>query len=82
MNSYYVELRYFVPGTERDDRDRHSDAVMEALLVEPNLIDPDVSVAPGARRDPVRGPSRRLGDPGMGRRTSADRQSRPPSRDG
>jgi len=44
MNSYYVELRYFVPGTERDGLDRHSDAVMEALLVEPNLIDPDVGV--------------------------------------
>jgi len=44
MNSYYVELRYIAPETERDDLDRHSDAVMEALLVEPNLTEPDVGV--------------------------------------
>lgn len=44
MNSYYVELRYIAPDAERDDLDRHSDAVMNALLVEPNLDDPDVGV--------------------------------------
>lgn len=42
MNSYYVELRYFVPDADRDTLDRHSDAIMEALLVEPNLTAPDV----------------------------------------
>lgn len=44
MSSYYVELRYFVQGLDRDALDQHSDAVMDALLVEPNLTDPDVGV--------------------------------------
>lgn len=44
MNSYYVELRYLAPNTRQDILDRHTDAVMEALLVEPNLTDPDVGV--------------------------------------
>lgn len=44
MKSYYVELRYFVPGADRDALDRHSDAMMDALLVEPNLTDPDVGI--------------------------------------
>lgn len=43
-SSYYVELRYFVRNAERDHLDRHSDAVMDAVLVEPNLTDPDVGV--------------------------------------
>ncbi|MGH3569955.1 MAG: hypothetical protein ACRDRH_28880 [Pseudonocardia sp.] len=44
MNSYYVELRYLVPGADRDALDRHTDAMMDALLVEPHLTDPDVGV--------------------------------------
>lgn len=44
MNGYYVELRYVATGLQRDALDRHSDAVMDALLVEPNLTDPDVGV--------------------------------------
>lgn len=48
MKSYYVELRYFVSGVDRDTLDRHSDAMMVALLVEPNLTDPDGGVNFGA----------------------------------
>jgi hypothetical protein len=44
MNSYYVELRYVLTDVDRDVLDQHSDAVMDALLVEPNLADPDVGV--------------------------------------
>lgn len=48
MARYHVELRYIAPDVERDDLDRHSDAMMDALLVEPNLTDPDVGVNFGA----------------------------------
>jgi hypothetical protein len=44
MKSYYVELRYFVSGADRDALDRHNDAMMDVLLIEPNLTDPDVGV--------------------------------------
>jgi len=44
MSSYYVELRYVIPGASRGTLDRHSDAMMDALLVEPNLNEPDVGV--------------------------------------
>lgn len=40
MTRYYLEVRYRV--TPVDAVDEHTDAVMDALLVEPNLIDPDV----------------------------------------
>ncbi|MGI9004496.1 MAG: hypothetical protein ACR2GH_23070 [Pseudonocardia sp.] len=42
MASYYVELRHHTPNTQQDDLDRHTDAMMDALLVEPNLTDADV----------------------------------------
>lgn len=44
MNSYYVELRYIASHADRGELDQHSDAMMAALLVEPNLIDPDLGV--------------------------------------
>jgi hypothetical protein len=44
MNSYYVELRYFITGASPDALDAHTDAMMAALLVEPGLTDPDVGV--------------------------------------
>ena len=40
MTRYYLEVRYnFTPV---DALDEHTDAMMDALGVEPNLIDPDV----------------------------------------
>lgn len=44
MSSCVVELRYFVRGVGRDVLDWHVDAMMDALLIEPNLTDPDVGV--------------------------------------
>ena len=44
MNSYYVELRYFITGASSEALDTHTDAMMAALLVEPGLTDPDVGV--------------------------------------
>lgn len=44
MRNYYIELRYLLPGLDRDTMDRHSDDLMDALLIEPNLTDPDVGV--------------------------------------
>lgn len=41
---YYVEVTYTSPDAGHDDLDRHGDAMMDALQVEPNLIDPDVAV--------------------------------------
>jgi hypothetical protein len=40
MNRYYLEVRYQV--TPVDAVDEHTDAMLDALSVEPNLIDPDV----------------------------------------
>jgi hypothetical protein len=40
MNRYYLEVRYQV--TPVDAVDEHTDAMMDTLSVEPNLIDPDV----------------------------------------
>jgi hypothetical protein len=40
MTRYYLEVRYRV--TPVDAVDQHTDAMMDALLVEPNLIDADV----------------------------------------
>ncbi|MFN2494314.1 MAG: hypothetical protein ABR608_00160 [Pseudonocardiaceae bacterium] len=40
MTRYYLEIRYQV--TPIDAVDEHTDAMMDALCVEPNLIDPDV----------------------------------------
>lgn len=40
MNRYYLEVRYQV--TPAAAVDQHTDAMMDALSVEPNLIDPDV----------------------------------------
>lgn len=44
MNSYYIEVRYTLEGVRREALDQHSDAMMDALLVEPSLTDPDVGV--------------------------------------
>lgn len=44
MSSYYVELRYAMPGASREALDATVDELMEALLVEPNVTDPDVGV--------------------------------------
>lgn len=40
INRYYLEVRYQV--TPVDAVDEHTDAMLDALSVEPNLIDPDV----------------------------------------
>jgi hypothetical protein len=40
MNRYYLEVRYQV--TPVDAVDEHTDAMLDALSVEPNLIDPDI----------------------------------------
>ncbi|MGQ0719511.1 MAG: hypothetical protein ACT4NP_19790 [Pseudonocardiales bacterium] len=40
MNRYYLEVRYQV--TPVDAVDQHTDAMLDALSVEPNLIDLDV----------------------------------------
>ncbi|MGH3933074.1 MAG: hypothetical protein ACRDTF_24225 [Pseudonocardiaceae bacterium] len=40
MTRYYLEVRYHV--TPVDTVDVHTDAMMDALGVEPNLIDPDI----------------------------------------
>lgn len=44
VRTYYIELRYLLPGLDQDTLDQHSDDLTDALLVEPNLIDPDVGV--------------------------------------
>jgi hypothetical protein len=44
MSSYYVEIQYLWEGAARDQLDTHADVLMEALMVEPNLIDPDVAI--------------------------------------
>jgi hypothetical protein len=58
MKSDYVELRYFVPGADRDALDRHSDAMMDALLVEPNLTDPD-RITTSSSQSRIRHPTKR-----------------------
>lgn len=40
MNRYYLEVFYQV--TPVDAVDEHTDAMLDALSVEPNLIDPDI----------------------------------------
>jgi len=40
MTRYYLEVRYHIAPV--DAVDEHTDAMMDALSVEPNLIDPDI----------------------------------------
>jgi hypothetical protein len=44
MSSYYVEVQYLWDGASREQLDDHADKLMAALMVEPNLIHPDVGI--------------------------------------